>query len=175
MIWIVLACIFGIFIGKAIHDEGLGWFSTIAGGIFCAAVGWFLAFILTGAAISGISKATNSVKYIPDPVESHELVALQDNIYTTCFRNADGYLKITYLYKNVDETGEENYKNETIDGRYAQIYLKDDVIPHVDAYKPIFINQTVNLIFGSPIFYNDKYNIYVPEGTIKMDYNVDLK
>lgn len=23
MIWIVLACIFGIFIGKAIHDEGL--------------------------------------------------------------------------------------------------------------------------------------------------------
>ena len=175
MIWIVLACIFGIFMGKVIHDEGLGWCSTICGGIFCTAVGWFLAFILTGAAISGISKATNSVKYIPDSVESHELAALQDNIYTTCFRNADGYLKITYLYKNVDETGEENYKNETIDGRYAQIYLKDDIIPHVDAYKPIFINRTVNLIFGSPIFYNDKYNIYVPEGTIKMDYNVDLK
>lgn len=93
--------------GKTIHDEGLG---------------WFLAFIFTGAAISGISKVTNSVKYIPDPVESHNLVTLQD---TTCFRNADGYLKITYLYKNVDETGEENYKNETIDGRYAQIYLKD--------------------------------------------------
>lgn len=175
MIWIVLACIFGIFMGKVIHDEGLGWCSTICGGIFCAAVGGFLAFILTGAAISGISKATNSVKYIPDPVESHDLVALQDNIYTTCFRNADGYLKITYLYKNVDETGEENYKNETIEGSSAQIYLKDDVIPHIDAYKPIFINKTVNLIFGSPIFYSDKYNIYVPEGTIKMDYNVDLK
>lgn len=133
MIWIVLACIFGVFIGKAIHDEGLGWGSAIVGGGF---VGWFLAFVLTGAAISGISKATNSVKYIPDSAESHDLVALQDNIYTTCFRNAD----ITYLYKNVDETGEENYKNETIDGRTAQIYLKDDVVPHVDAYKPIFIN-----------------------------------
>lgn len=175
MIWIVLACIFGVFMGKAIRDEGLGWGSAIVGGTFCAVVGWFLAFVLTGAAISGISKATNSVKYIPDKVESHDLVALQDNIYTTCFRNADGYLKITYLYKNVDETGEENYKNETIDGRTAQIYLRDDVTPHVDAYKPIFINQTVNLIFGSPIFYSDKYNIYVPEDTIKMDYNIDLK
>lgn len=94
--------------GKVIRDEGLGWGSTIIGGIFCAFVAWFLAFVLTGAAISGISKATKSVKYIPDPAESHDL----DNIYTTCFRNADGYLKITYLYKNVDETGEENYKNE---------------------------------------------------------------
>ena len=63
---------------------------------------------------------------------------------------------MTYLYKNVDETGEENYKNETIEGSSAQIYLKDDVVPHVDAYKPIFINQTVNFIFGSPIFYSDK-------------------
>lgn len=59
--------------GKAIRDEGLGWGSTIIGGIFCAVVGWFLAFILTGAAISGISKAINSVKYIPDPAESMNL------------------------------------------------------------------------------------------------------
>lgn len=175
MIWIVLACIFGVFMGKAIRDEGLGWSSAIIGGAFCGFVGWFLAFVLTGAAISGISKATNSVKYIPDSAESYDLVALQDNIYTICFRNADGYLKITYFYKDVDETGEKNYKNETIDGRAAQIYLKDDVVPHVDTYKPIFINQTVNFIFGSPIFYSDKYNIYVPEDTIKMDYNVDLK
>lgn len=175
MIWIVLACIFGVFMGKVIHDEDLGWGSAIIGGAFCGFVGWFLAFAFTGAAISGISKATNSVKYVPDQAESHNIVALQDNIYATCFRNADGYLKITYLYKNMDETGEENYKNETIEGSSAQIYLKDDVVPHVDAYKPIFINQTVNFIFGSPIFYSDKYHIYVPEDTIKMDYNVDLK
>lgn len=59
-------------------------------------------------------------------------------IYATCFRNADGYLKITYLYTDTDEAGEENYKNETIKGESAQIYLKDDVVPHVDAYKPVF-------------------------------------
>lgn len=140
MIWIVLACIFGVFMGKVIRDEGLGWGSAIVGGAFCGFVGWFLAFVLTGAAISGISKATNSVKYIPDPAESHNLVALQDNIYTTCFRNADGYLKMTYLYKNVDETGEENYKNETIEGSSAQIYLKDDVTPHVDDV----LNEEIN-------------------------------
>lgn len=29
MIWIVLACIFGVFMGKVIRDEGLGWGSTI--------------------------------------------------------------------------------------------------------------------------------------------------
>ena len=133
MIWIVLACIFGVFMGKVIRDEGLGWGSAIVGGTFCAVVGWFLAFVLTGAAISGISKATNSVKSVPDPAESHDIVALQDNIYATCFRNADGYLKITYLYKNMDETGEENYKNESIEGSSAQIYLKDDVVAQVDA------------------------------------------
>lgn len=175
MIWIVLACIFGVFMGKVIRDEGLGWGSTIIGGIFCGFVAWFLTFVLAGAIVSRIGKATDSITYIANPKESHDIVALQDNIYATCFRNADGYLKITYLYKDMDETGEENYKNETIDGRAAQIYLKDDVVPHVDAYKPIFINQTINLIFGSPIFYSDKYNIYVPEDTIKMDYNVDLR
>lgn len=83
---------------RSIYGQGyLGWGSAIIGGVFCGFVAWFLAFVLTGAAISGISKATNSVKYIPDPIESHDIVALQDNIYATCFRNADGYLKITYL------------------------------------------------------------------------------
>jgi hypothetical protein len=49
MIWIVLACIFGVFMGKVIRDEGLGFI----GGTFCGFVGWFLAFVFTGAAISG--------------------------------------------------------------------------------------------------------------------------
>lgn len=175
MIWFILAMIFGIFMVWCIRNEGIGWFTAIAGGLFCGAVGWFLVFVLTGAAISGISKATNSVKYVPDPAESHDIVALQDNIYATCFRNADGYLKITYLYTDMDEAGEESYKNETIEGESAQFYLKDDVVPHVDACKPVFINKTINFIFGSPIFYSNKYNIYVPEDTIKMEYNIDLK
>lgn len=171
MIWFILAIIFGIFVIYVIHDEGIGWFISITGGLFCGAVGWFLCFILAGAIVSGIGNATNSIKYVANPKESHDIVALQDNIYAACFRNSDGYLKITYLYTDMDES----YKNETIEGESAQFYLKDDVVPHVDAYKPIFINQTVNLIFGSPIFYSNKYNIYVPEDTIKMDYNVDLK
>ena len=74
---------------------------------------------------------------------------------------AKGTLDLPGGFVDMDETGEENYKNETIEGSSAQIYLKDDVVPHVDAYRPIFINQTVNFIFGSPIFYSDKYNIYV--------------
>lgn len=175
MIWFILAMIFGIFMVWCIHDEGIGWFTAIAGGLFCEAVGWFLCFVLAGAIVSGIGKATDSITYVANPKESHDIVALQDNIYATCFRNADGYLKITYLYTDMDEAGEENYKNETIEGESAQFYLKDDVIPHVDAYKPVFINKTINFIFGSPIFYSNKYNIYVPEDTIKMEYNIDLK
>lgn len=35
--------------GKVIRDEGLGFI----GGTFCGFVGWFLAFVFTGAAISG--------------------------------------------------------------------------------------------------------------------------
>lgn len=175
MIYIVLASIFGLSMGRAIRNEELGWGSTIIGGLFCGVVGWFLSFILAGAIVSGIGKATDSITYVANPKESHDIVALQDNVYATCFRNADGNLKITYLYKDMDETGEENYKNETINGETAQIYLKDDVTPHVDAYKPVFINKTINFIFGSPTFYSYKYNIYVPEDTIKMDYNVDLK
>lgn len=175
MIWFILAIIFGILMGYVIHDEGMGWFTTITGGLFCGAVGWFLCFILAGAIASGICNATNSIKYVANPKESHDIVALQDNIYATYFRNADGNLKITYLYTDIDEAGEESYKNETIEGESAQIYLKNDVVPHVDAYKPVFINETINFIFGSPIFYSNRYNIYVPEDTIKMDYNVDLK
>ena len=168
MIWIVLACIFGVFIGKVIRDAGVAQLQEVL--LVDLQHGFWLLYLLEPQSAVYLKQQIQS-----DPVESHDIVALQDNIYATCFRNADGYLKITYLYKNVDETGEENYKNETIEGSSAQIYLKDDVIPHVDAYKPIFINKTVNFIFGSPIFYSDKYNIYVPEDTIKMDYNVDLK
>lgn len=80
--------------GKVIRDEGLGWGSTIIGGIFCGFVAWFLTFVLTGAAISGISKATNSVKYISDPAESHDIVALQDNMFQKCGWLFKNYISI---------------------------------------------------------------------------------
>ena len=38
MIWIVFACVFGVFMGKVIRDEGLGWGSAIVGGVFCGFV-----------------------------------------------------------------------------------------------------------------------------------------
>lgn len=162
--------------GWVIHDEGIGWFTTIAGGLFCGIVGWFLCFILAGAAVSGIGKATNSIKYVEDAEESHTIAAIQDNTYAHGFRNADGMLKITYLYKNVDEDGKENFKNETVNGGDTQIYLDDNVIPHVvAAYSPVFVNNIVNTIFGSPIFYNHRYDLYVPTGTLKMEYNIDLQ
>lgn len=175
MIWFILAIIFGILMVWCIHDEGVGWFTSIAGGLFCGFVGWFLCFILAGAAVSGIGKATNSIKYVEDTDESHTIAAVQDNTYAHGFRNADGRLKITYLYKNVDEDGKENFRNETVDGEDTQIYLDDNVIPHVVAYSPIFVNNIVNTIFGPPIFYNHRYDLYVPTGSLKMEYNIDLQ
>ena len=173
MLYIVLAIIFGTFMGWVLWDEG--WAAGIFGGIFSAVVSWFLMFIIMGGVISGIGAATNSIKYIEDTDESHTIAAVQDNTYAHGFRNADGRLKITYLYKNIDEDGKENFKNETVDGEDTQIYIDDNVIPHVVAYSPVFVNKVINTIFGPPIFYDYRYDLYVPEGTLKMEYNIDLK
>lgn len=67
MIWFILAIIFGILVIYIIHDEGIGWFTSIAGGLFCGAVGWFLCFVLAGAIASGIGNVTNSIKYVANP------------------------------------------------------------------------------------------------------------
>ena len=56
MIWFILAMIFGIFLIWYIHNEGIGWFTAIAGGLFCGLVGWFLCFILASAIVSGVAK-----------------------------------------------------------------------------------------------------------------------
>lgn len=173
MLYIVLAIIFGVFMGWVLWEEG--WAAGIFGGLFSAVVSWFIMFIFMGVLVSGIGAATDSIKYVEDENESHAIAAVQDNTYAHGFRNADGNLKITYLYKNVDENGKENYKNETVDGEDTQIYLDDNVLPHVVAYSPVFVNEVVNTIFGPPIFYDYRYDLYVPEGTLKMEYSIDLK
>lgn len=173
MLYIVLAIIFGTFMGWVLWEEG--WAAGIFGGIFSAFVSWFIMFILMGAVISGIGTVTHSIKYVEDVDESHTIAAVQDNTYAHGFRNADGNLKITYLYKDVDENGKENFKNETVDGEDTQIYIDDKVLPHVIAYSPVFVNKIVNTIFGPPIFYDYRYDLYVPEGTLKMEYNIDLQ
>lgn len=173
MLYIVLAIIFGTFMGWALWEEG--WAAGIFGGIFSALVSWFIMFIFMGAVTSGIGTVTHSIKYVEDVDESHTIAAVQDNTYAHGFRNADGRLKITYLYKDVDENGKENFRNETVDGENTQIYIDDKVLPHVIAYSPVFVNKVVNTIFGPPIFYSYRYDLYVPEGTLKMEYNIDLQ
>jgi len=102
----------------------------------------------------------------------NEIVALQDNLGTSGSfflgsGNIDGSIKYVFYYK-----AEGSF-------RMAQVDYKDAVIKYSDEakvirYKEEPIGAFINL-FALDIPSRDEYEIYVPKGTIKNDYNLDAQ
>lgn len=104
--------------------------------------------------------------------ESNNLIALQDNIgynsYKTYVRlNENNY---TYLYET-----DEGITSATIPAKQSYLNYTDE-IPYVVTKTCVgYKNKILNLIFIPSISIKDVYYIYVPEGTVTTEYNIDLK
>lgn len=125
-------------------------------------------FIGVGAASSLIFDSTMH------KVKDQKVIALQDGRSTSGeFFLGTGSVdsKIKYTYMTVEENEMEM---KQID--YDDAVLIYSPHPKVEVYKAHYKNKIVKFFFGDqPFLSNTKYKIYVPEGTVKESYNVDLE
>lgn len=141
--------------------------------IFVAPFLAILVTILIGAIWGPISTIpANDGAELVYKYESNNLIALQDNIgynsYKTYVRlNENNY---TYLYKT-----DEGITSATIPAKQSYLNYTDE-IPYVVTKTCVgYKNKILNLIFIPSISIKDVYYIYVPEGTVMTEYNIDLK
>lgn len=141
--------------------------------IFVAPLLAILVTILIGAIWGPISTIpANDGAELVYKYESNNLIALQDNIgynsYKTYVRlNENNY---TYLYKT-----DEGITSATIPAKQSYLNYTDE-IPYVVTKTCVgYKNKILNLIFIPSISIKDVYYIYVPEGTVTTEYNIDLK
>ena len=102
-------------------------------------------------------------------LDSNEIYAMNDSVngdmhYFLFSGYSDSELTYRYLYK-----GEFGYEVGEIDAEKASIIFSDT--PKVEEYEKHFANPIHDLF----CFHDSSYRIYVPEGTISMQYNVDLQ
>ena len=139
----------------------------LLGGFFSFLVAIMLSFVLT---ILGLAICVCGDTYADkaSPKATYDVCALQDNFGTSYLGRCyyDNSLKYTFLYN--DENG---ITAKTISSDGAYIHYSDEE-PIVIAYDVYSSNSVLKTLFGSV---DTQYDIYIPEGSIIEDYNIDLK
>lgn len=133
----------------------------------------FLIFFLGGCFISAFC----DVEYVED--STYEIVALKDNSTIgghTHFLGSgyfNGKMQYVYLMKNKND----NFETKTVEAKYVELAISDEVAPHVIVKPAKFTNGFIKFLLSSDasLWYSDHYIICVPEGTIDYSYNIDLE
>lgn len=139
----------------------------ILGGFGSFLVALMLSFLLT---LVGWAICSCADSYIDktNPQATYDICALQDNFGTSYLSRCyyDNSLKYTFLYN--DENG---ITSATILSGNAYLHFSDED-PKVIVYKIYPTSPILKTLFGS---IGTKYDIYIPEGSIIENYNIDLK
>lgn len=101
---------------------------------------------------------------------THNLVALQDSETMIVSRNA-GYSQMYYYYM-ISEGG--SYKSKQSDQAESTLRYTDEQ-PRVEVYKKESNNKFIYFLMPVKTYARDyRYDFYIPEGTIKEEFEVDL-
>lgn len=146
------------------------WFSRFFG-VFIALVMGFLAGAMFAFLTSLIVSLFAPVEYNVTKVET--LVSIKDgNSLEGRFYLGSGYIGDTMQYTYITNDNQEmNMKSVDIDE--ATLIYSNDL--KVETFSPIFKSNVVSIMFGEPVLYYEKYKIYVPEGSIKTEYTIDMQ
>ena len=171
---IIMAIIFSIWF--SINTCFTIW-GTIGSSIATSCLTCFIAlliFFLGGNIISAFCE----VEYVED--STYEITALKDNSFVSghTYLLSSGHFndKMQYVYLIENENG--NFEMKTIETKYAEVAISNEVVPHVVIKRAKFTNEFMNFFLsfnGAPVWNPDRYIIYVPEGTIDYSYNIDLE
>jgi hypothetical protein len=170
---IIAALVFSIWFSIEMCDTTLG---KIGLSIGMSCLTGFLAILisfLSGCAISAFC----DVEYVED--STYEIVALKDNStisgHTHFLGSGHFNGKMQYVYLMENENG--NLKMKTVEAKFVEVAISDEVAPHVIVKRAKFTNGFMNFLLASDAsaWYPDHYIICVPEGTIDYSYNIDLE
>lgn len=130
----------------------------------------FIISILVLVGVSAIASCCADIDY--DIVSDTKIIALKDNQNVSGrFYIMGGYVDEDLYYYYAVET-EFGYKTEKIKADNAYIKYTDGET-HIERYKGEFANSNMNL-WGFPMC-EDRYIIYVPNGTVTNEFKVDLE
>ena len=154
--------IYGIIAAIRERDWEYVWLISIAASLLCSA----LTLIITAIVGTCIPSSEIVYKETVTPI-----VALEDNMTTNgTFFLGTGAVKNDIHYYYMIET-ERGYKLQDIAASKA--YIKYDTNPRIVVEKGCGFKHWYNNIWAFPV--STRYTIYVPEGTILNNYNIDLK
>lgn len=153
----------GIIVAIREHDSGYFWWISIVASFLCAG----LTLIITGLIGTAISSNEIIYKETVTPI-----VTLEDNITSrggTFFLGTGANKSDIYYYYMIDT--ERGYVMENV--KACEAYIKYDTNPRIVMESGRSFNHWYNYIWAFPM--STHYTIYVPEGTILNNYNIDLK
>ena len=131
----------------------------------------FVAGLIFGLAGSAI--ATENAETKISHTETVEIYALTD---TTSAKGRNflysGYVNGKLVYRYVIET-EKGKQVKELDSKNAYIIEDDTEQPRIEIHEKTYENDWLNKFFF--IFSNKEYIIYIPEGSITTEYNIDLE
>lgn len=193
MIYTILFIIYFIILGVAIVNdkELLGIFS------FGSIVLVFIVMLILSFT-TPVTETTEKYKL----ASSAEIIALEDNISTKgsyfLGTGSSDNKEYYYFYTKSDDGNMKLNKVDALDGKVSLKYCSDNDSPRVEEYHVIYQTKLVKRpkFWTTPIYIynkykkyrigeiinndentwsNEKITIYIPEGTIKQNYNLDLQ
>jgi hypothetical protein len=138
----------------------------IAQGLFGAVVAFFICFI-TSVIVDGVADK----EYVK--IDENKIIALQDgsSVSGRFFLGSgsfDGTMKYVYMTSTNNEMSMDSVRVES-----AKLLYSD--LTKIETYKSYYTNKTVRYLFGKESWDHNIYKIYIPEGTVKQNFNVDLQ
>lgn len=113
--------------------------------------------------------AFSDYKIEDKPYVTHQIMALSDNMsmYGKIYAHS-GYFNEQLVYVYVYKTSSGGMKTQKVSADNCMVYFTNDVSPKAEWYR---WNRKV--LFAHEEMYT--CNIYIPEGSLKVDYTIDLQ
>lgn len=133
----------------------------------------FLIFALIAVSVGGLYILNDDGSYELEKVEDFEIISLQDNVSTSGnMVLGSGYIgsEMNYYFMAEKDGG---FNQHNIKSSESTIYyLKDEnEKSHIEKYKVVYESKISRIIKDDEY----QYKIYIPEGSIIEEINVDLK
>ena len=172
MIWFIIFGVIGIVIATIITvSEGDGFFEWLSLSVVAIIAGALVA-VLIGIGVSTIASACGAATELVR-TDAVEIQALKDNSQISGrFFLGSGRVDEEMHYFYIEETSHGKHM-DNVPAKYTHVIESNNERPRVEKYIERYRN--VALRWLTVTFFEPLYKIYVPEGSITTEFNVDLE
>lgn len=150
------------------NDYFFSWADKLGAIIIQGFIGAFVSFIIS--TIVGVIIYSNYSHFTK--IEEKQIIALSDSYGANgSFFLGSGRLENSMKYIYVTKNNEE-MNMQTVDVDEVSLIYSND--KKAEKYQTQ-LSEKMEFWFGSELAREEKYKIYIPEGSIKQEFNVDLK